>query len=107
MKLDPTSKYLYKIISPENWQKSQLQNILVTPPMDDEFIHLSTEEQLPGIIRKFWDGKDYIVLQLDVTKIQGRLIHECNPGGSTLYYHLYEGSIPMDSIIQPMIVRLS
>lgn len=98
--MDSIPQYLYKIISPKTWQNSQLQNVLETAPMDEEFIHLSTKEQLPGIIQKFWAGEDYLVLELDVTKIQGRLIHERNPGGSTFYYHLYEGSIPLDSVVQ-------
>lgn len=98
-------KYLYKIVSPEEWQKSKTQKILVTSPIDDNFIHLSTEEQLPHVAQKFWKDKDYIILTLDTKKLVGRLVHESNPGGTTLYYHLYEGEIPLDAVVNTSLVQ--
>lgn len=95
-----TPKYLYKIVSPEEWQDSLRKNQVVTSPMDKDFIHLATEGQLAHVIQKFWNGKSYIVLKLDSKKMSGRLICETNPGGTNQYYHLYEGSIPLDAVIE-------
>lgn len=100
-------KNLYKIVSPEDWQKSQGQQVLETSSMDKDFIHLSTKEQLPHIAQKFWENKDHVILTLDTKKLKGRLIFETNPGGTTRYYHLYEGSIPFDAIVDASIIRLS
>jgi uncharacterized protein (DUF952 family) len=95
----PVPQYLYKIVSPESWQKSQAQKVLETSSFDEDFIHLATEEQLPHVAQKFWNNKPYIILTLDTKKLSGRLIYETNPGGATLYYHLYEGNIPLEAVM--------
>jgi hypothetical protein len=35
---------------------------------------------------------------VDASKLAGRLVKERNPGGTTEYYHLYEGSIPTSAV---------
>lgn len=92
-------KYLYKVVSPADWQKSQEQKVIQTSSIDDTFIHLAKEDQVPHIVQKFWNNKDYVVLKLDTKKLVGRLVYENNPGGTTLYYHLYEGKIPLDAVV--------
>lgn len=98
-------KYLYRIVSPQEWQKSQERKVLETSSLDEDFIHLATKEQLPHIAQKFWNNKDYVILTLDTKKLIGRLVHEANPGGTTLYYHLYEGNIPLDAIVNASMVH--
>jgi uncharacterized protein (DUF952 family) len=94
-----TPEYLYKIISPEQWQKSLLLNRLETSSMDADFIHLAKEEQVANVVEKFWNNMDHIVLKLTSNKLIGRLVYETNPGGSTYYYHLYEGNIPLEAVV--------
>jgi uncharacterized protein (DUF952 family) len=94
-----TPQYLYKIVSPEEWQDSLLKNQVVASPLDKNFIHLATENQVAHVAQKFWKGKSYIILKLDSKRITGRLIYETNPGGTTQYYHLYEGKIPLDAVV--------
>lgn len=91
---------LYKIISEEQWQESQKDQKLCLSQMDQEFIHLATESQVTHVVQKFWKDKSYIKLTLDPKKLQGRLVYETNPGGSTKYYHLYEGCIPLSAVIE-------
>ena len=98
-------EYLYRIVSPEQWQESLLQNHVINSSIDKDFIHLATEEQLAGIIQKFWNNKDHIILKLAAKKLTGRLIYETNPGGTTLYYHLYEGNVPIDAVVEVSTVR--
>jgi uncharacterized protein (DUF952 family) len=93
-----TPQYLYKIVSPEEWQLSQESHEIKKSPLDTDFIHLATEEQINHVTEKFWKDKAYLVLKLDTSKLKGRLVLETNPGGSTRYYHLYEGSIPLDAV---------
>jgi uncharacterized protein (DUF952 family) len=91
-------EYLYKIVSPEEWEESQRQNQVVKSAMDADFIHLATKEQVPRIAQKFWKGREYLVLKLKTKKLEGRLVLEANPGGENRYYHLYEGKIPLDAV---------
>ena len=96
---DTTPQYLYKIVSPKEYRKSLLQNEVVSSLIDKEFFHLSTENQISHVVQKFWKDQDYVILKLDSKKLIGRLVYEINPGGTTQYYHLYEGKIPLDAIV--------
>lgn len=92
---------LFKIISLSDWDASQQQDTLKLGAIDQAFIHLATREQLPRILAKFWPGDEKVViLELDPAKLRGRLVKERNPGGSTEFYHLYEGAIPLNSVVR-------
>jgi uncharacterized protein (DUF952 family) len=92
-------EFLYKIVSPEQWKESQEKGHLVLTAMDADFIHLSTEDQVEHVIKKFWKDSRYLILKLDSKKLKGDLKYETNPGGTTKYYHLYDGSIPLDAVV--------
>lgn len=92
---------LYKVLSLDNWQASEGKKELVLSISDNLFIHLSTKEQLDQIIDKYWaDVESFFILKIDPNGLEGRLVFEANSGGSNKYYHLYEGSIPMESILE-------
>lgn len=94
-------QYLYKIVSMENWEKSLEKEALVLSSDDDAFIHFSKEEQLERILKKYWaDVPEYVILKVESRSLNGVLVYETNPGGEAKYYHLYEGSIPKDAIIE-------
>lgn len=95
-----TPNYLYKIVSKEDWELSQLENRVVNSPIDTDFIHLATEEQLAHVAKKFWANQEYVILKLNLKKVSGRLVYETNPEGTTLYYHLYQGVIPLDAVVE-------
>jgi uncharacterized protein (DUF952 family) len=93
-------EHLYKILSPEEWKESQLQKHVIHSSMDTDFIHLSTEAQLAPIAQKYWNNKDHIILKLISKKLTGRLAYETNPGGVNRYYHLYDGNIPLEAVVE-------
>jgi uncharacterized protein (DUF952 family) len=100
-----TPAYLYKVLSIEDWTKSQNAKILSLPEMDSKFIHLSMENQLESILKKYWgDVPKYIILKLETSKLTGNLILEANPGGKNKYYHLYDGAIPLRAVIESKII---
>lgn len=102
---EPIPKYLYKILSYRNWQSTLGTNVVALSGNDDEFIHFSTEGQVDKIIEKYWAGaSQYAVLKIDAQKLQGILKYEANPGGTNKYYHLYDGFIPIDAILEAKIV---
>ena len=104
-KENSTPKFLYKIISPEQWQESLRKNQVVTSPIDKDFIHLAKEEQVNQVVQKFWNHMDHVILKLDTTRLKGRLIYETNPGGTTKYYHLYEGNIPLEAVVDASVIH--
>lgn len=89
---------LIKVVSPHAWEESQAGGILICEPMDDEFIHMATDEQVERVISKFWNEREYILLYLDPTKLIGTIKYESNPGRQSKYYHLYGGYIPLSAV---------
>lgn len=101
-----TPHYLYKVLSMEDWRKSQGLPSVSLPAADDDFIHFSREDQLDRLLTKYWaDEAEFIILKIDTTKLPGKMVFEANPGGSSKYYHLYNGCIPSDAIAESKIVN--
>lgn len=99
-------QYLYKILSTSDWKTSQQRTTLKLPSSDDAFIHLATKEQLERIIDKYWqDQPQFVLLKLDTSKLKGKLQYEANPNGVNQYYHLYNGSIPLDAIVEIEVIE--
>jgi len=91
---------LYKILTEENWEASQREEFLVLPAEDAAFIHFAKKDQLERIVSKYWiDVKAYVVLKIDSSQLIGRLVLEANRLGGDLYYHLYEGKIPLGAVM--------
>lgn len=104
--LDCAPQYLYKVVSCHNWVESQGRPVLKLTDMDADFIHLAAENQLEHVITKFWSTVDeFVILKLETAKLKGRLEYEANPGGTTQYYHLYNGTIPREAVVEAKIVR--
>lgn len=98
-------KYLYKILSFRNWQATLNGKVVALSADDRIFIHLSTEDQCERIIAKYWsDAPQYTVLKIDTGMLQGDMRYEVNEGGTTKYYHLYHGFIPIEAIVESRIV---
>lgn len=97
-------KYLFKILSIENWKSSDASKVKLAAE-DDSFIHLSRDDQLDKIIDKFWANvQQFVVLKIDSSKLPGKLVFETNPGGLNKYYHLYGGWIPLSSILETRLI---
>lgn len=81
------------------YEASLSQDTLILSDVDNEFIHFSTMEQVLKVIGKFCPNESVMILYIDPTLLPGELILEANPGGSgEKYYHLYNGSIPMNTV---------
>jgi uncharacterized protein (DUF952 family) len=93
-------EFLYKIISIEDWRKTELTRQVVKTNVDKDFIHLATEDQICSIVQKFWKDQNYVILKFNIDELKKLkdLRYETNPGGTTYYYHLYGGSIPFEAI---------
>ncbi|MBP9842197.1 MAG: peptide deformylase [Simkaniaceae bacterium] len=103
--INQSPQYLYKVLSLRNWQATQNRKTVQLSAEDDAFIHFSTEDQLERIIGKYWaDAPQLVILKIDSNKLEGKLAFESNAGGSTQYYHLYNGFIPFNSILESKIV---
>lgn len=92
--------YLYKIVSKSAWEASQHDSHLHLSEDDALFVHFSEDHQLERILDKYWQDQEYYVLKVDVSKLEGNLVKETNPGGVNKYFHLYHGKIPLSAVIE-------
>jgi peptide deformylase len=100
-----TPRYLYKILPLRLWQATQNRKAIALPAEDEAFIHFSREDQLERIVTKYWaEAPQYVVLKIETEKLEGSLVYEANPGGSAKYYHLYEGHIPLNAIVESKVI---
>lgn len=96
---------LYKIVSVDGWAASKKDGRIEPSKFDETFNHLSTAKQLQRICTKYWGNIPiFVVLTVDPTKFVGALKLETNPGGSSKYYHLYDGHIPLDAVIDAQMI---
>ena len=96
---------LYKVTTEKLWLESQGRSSLSLAPMDKAFVHFCEDQQIQQIIGKFFaDQKQVVVLTIDPKKLVGKLVKEKNPGGSTEYFHLYQGSIPLQAVKEAKVV---
>lgn len=96
---EPVPQYLYKAVSIENWDESQSDVRL--SGNDQKFVHFARTDQLNRILTKYWgEASEYMILKVETAKLPGKLVYESNPGGAAKYYHLYDGSIPMDAVAE-------
>lgn len=99
-------KYLYKILSVDDWHKSQYQTYLQLSTDDSAFIHFSKEDQLSRICQKYWSHIPvYVVLKVETEKLVGDLVFEENQPGGAKYYHVYNGAIPLRSVIEATTIQ--
>jgi SEC-C motif-containing protein len=92
---------LYKIVSLDDWAKSQKAAEIVRSSIDKAFVHLAREDQVAHVVDKFWSKSNvFILLKLSSDNLVGELRYETNPGGQTKYYHLYDGKIPLVAVVQ-------
>ncbi|MEM9507626.1 MAG: DUF952 domain-containing protein [Cyanobacteria bacterium P01_E01_bin.35] len=93
------SKKLFHITSLTEWQKALSTGVY--QPQDfvrEQFIHCSYRHQLLTVANRFYRGQGgLVVLLIDPTKIDSRLIEENLEGGVELYPHLY-GVLPVDAV---------
>lgn len=94
-------KYLYKVLAYPLWQDSLGKEQLILPPEESACVQFYTLEQLPRVLLKHWAMiPKYMVLKVDPTLLQGRFVVETNPKGTTKYYRLYDGTIPLKAVIE-------
>lgn len=102
---ETTPRFLFKIITLEQWNSSKEQDRLELGSDDALFIHLATENQLDRITEKYWTSvPSYIILKIESQALFGDLRLEANEGGQNRYYHLYNGFIPLEAVVESRLI---
>jgi uncharacterized protein (DUF952 family) len=91
---------LYHLVRPADWARLGSGPTYAPDTYATEgFIHLSTAEQVPGVLARYFRGVPQVLnLHLDAAQISTQLRYEPSTGGE-LFPHLY-GPIPRAAIVQ-------
>lgn len=94
-----SSKLIYHITSTAQWHDARSQDYYCPKEFDrDGFTHCSYGHQLLTVAHRFYRGeKCLVILVIESSKINGKLIEENLEGGTELYPHLY-GVLPINAV---------
>jgi uncharacterized protein (DUF952 family) len=95
---------IFHIATQHDWDLHSKEAFYLPAGFSTEgFIHLSTEEQIAGVLQRYYVGReDLLLLTIDEEKLSSPVKYEPSTGGE-LYPHLF-GSINKSAILK--IVRL-
>jgi uncharacterized protein (DUF952 family) len=100
------SEAIYKLVDPRVWADAMAAGVFkgVGVDIEDGYIHLSTAEQLPGTLEKwFSDFERLALIEIDTGHFGAELKWEKSRGGA-LFPHLYD-ELPMISVITVRLLR--
>jgi len=87
------------ICGPQAWEAAQRSGEYQTGSLEREgFIHCSTWEQIPGVMKRFYaDREDLLLLNIDPSKVIAEIRWEVVDGDA--YPHIY-GPLNLDAVIE-------
>ena len=90
---------IYHVILKSKWEAALQQGFYEADSLTSEgFIHLSTKEQVAGVLQRYYQGQnDLLLLQVDETKLTAELKYELAPSVNELFPHLF-GRLNIDAV---------
>lgn len=92
-------QYIYHITTPERWAEAQTNGYYEADSLRTEgFIHCSREEQVPGVLNRYYQGKTGLLkLVIDTRQLVSRLEYELSPSTGEFFPHIY-GSLNISAV---------
>ena len=95
--MEPT--IIYHIAQYEDWQKAAATGLYVPSTFEQEgFIHCAKEEQVDGVLDRYFKDKTVIKFTIDVSRLVYPPIFEWASSINQQFPHIY-GPINLDAII--------
>ena len=93
--------YIYHITTAQEWNNAlQTGSYESTSLKEEGFIHCSQQEQLAGVLERYFALKtDLVKLIIDPAKLKSRLIYEWSPSLTQTFPHIY-GPINADAVVK-------
>ena len=93
------NQFIYHACSKKVWEQAKVDGAYSHPSIEEEgFIHCSTLEQVPFILKKFYaDCEDVVVLKIEASKLSSKLLYEAASNGEN-YPHIY-GNLNIDAVV--------
>ena len=91
---------IYHVTTKVAWNHALERGVYEADSLKAEgFIHCSHEEQVAGVIVRYFNGqRDLVKLKIDTDKLTSRLIYEWSPSTADTFPHVY-GPIDTSAVI--------
>lgn len=91
---------IYHIARKPDWEKAKAQELYTIPSLTDEgLIHCCEEEQVSGILERYYpDTSGIVILTIDTEKLRSQLVYEWSPSLEATFPHIY-GPINTDCVV--------
>lgn len=82
---------IYHITTQAEWEAGSRSGLYEAASLKEEgFIHCSQEEQIAGVLERYFQGKkDLVKLVIDTDKLTSRWIYEWSPSTADTFPHVY------------------
>ena len=97
---------IYHVTTAAEWNAAKQVGAYESPSLKAEgFIHCSQENQVAGVLERYFSGKTELVkLVIDTDKLTSRFVFEWSPSTADTFPHVY-GPINVDAVVD--VVELS
>jgi uncharacterized protein (DUF952 family) len=91
---------IYHITTESDWKQAKENGFYESPSLKNEgFIHCSQEEQVEGVLERYFADKSNLVkLVIDTDKLTSQFIYEWSPSNTETFPHVY-GVINTDAVL--------
>ena len=91
---------IYHIAFASDWNTAKKIGYYEHPSLKNEgFIHCSQEQQVAGVLERYFDGKaDLVKLVIDTGKLTSKFVFDWSPSTADTFPHIY-GPINLDAVI--------
>jgi len=92
--------FIYHVTTKQEWETAMLKGYYTVPTLESEgFIHCCAEEQVNGVLERYYAGKKELVkLVIDTGKLISGLKYELAPSVNEHFPHVY-GPINLDAVL--------
>lgn len=95
------SDFIYHITTKAAWEAAQQMGQYEADSLDSEgFMHCSTEDQVPGVLQRYYAGKTGLVkLKIEKSKVSRPLVFELAGSINELFPHIH-GELNLDAVVE-------
>lgn len=92
---------IYHVVQKSKWETALVQGFYEADSFASEgFIHLSTKEQVAGVLQRYYQGQNnLLLLHVDETKLTAELKYELAPSVNELFPHVF-GRLNIDAVTE-------
>jgi uncharacterized protein (DUF952 family) len=97
---------IYHVTTAAAWEEARQKGEYESPSLKEEgFIHCSLENQVAGVLERYFSGKtDLVKLEIDTEKLDKPFFYDWSTSSEDTFPHIY-GSINLSAVVRVLPAR--